>query len=241
MKNKFLLVISITFCFSFFCQTTTAQDVDELKKGNFYSFKLMLNSGGSRYKYTNGERDNEQGRIGYGVGFDYQKFFNEHTYFTIGGEINSRGYKASTSNGLAKVRATYLDLPITINHITGDRSFFSYHDKFLVGLGAYVGLGISGKYQLSNGSWTSLKFGESNTDNRSRLDYGWIFNFGYKTPGFPFLIFSLASGIKNVLPTDNHGAYDWRKLSCFKMYLMVPVEAKTKKKGQPKYSTYKKR
>lgn len=241
MKRKFALASLLLICMHLIFKPTFAQDVDEFKKGNFYSLKLMLNTGGSRYKYTNAETDNEQGRLGYGVGFDYQKFFSEHTYLTLGGEINSRGYKASSSFGLTRVRATYLDIPVTINFITVDRPFFSYHDKFLFGFGAYAGIGIMGKYLPPNGSWTNLKFGESNTDNRSRTDYGWILNLGYKTEGLPFLIFSLASGLKNVLPADNHGVYDWRKLSCFKMYLMVPIESKAKKKGQPKYKTYKKR
>jgi hypothetical protein len=73
------------------------------------------------------------------------------------------------------------------------------YKKWVGGIGVYGASALFGKYQLSGGSKTSYKFGESNADNRSALDYGITFHIGIINSDIKTMI-QARLGQNNVIP-----------------------------------------
>lgn len=189
---------------------------DEFSKGRTsFMLKPMLNLGASNFREnTSSDFTSSKVRVGYGIGLDFLHCLSNKIFVTAGAELNSRGYKSG-----GKVRALYFDIPATINYITKPMSLMWTDDQLIFGAGAFTGIGLAGKYGGS-GNWTNLQFGEKTTDNRSRTDYGYIINLGYKTGDAPALMFSFCGGLKNVIPGDRQtSAGEAMRLSTTKVYL----------------------
>lgn len=140
--------------------------------------------------------------------------------------LQQRGYSSMNGTNHFDVRIAYLDLPVGVEFGFGARALIGF-DKFEKGFekpffftaGVYEGIAISGKYTdkyLSDPS-VKIKFGESLTDQRSRTDYGLIFNLGLRLGKIRFGL-QKQVGLKNVTPsarqaksgsikTDNFGFF----------------------------------
>ncbi len=123
--------------------------------------------------------------------------------------FQQRGYTSMNASNNFDVRVAYLDLPVGVEFGFAARGLIPF-DKFEKGaekpfffaVGVYEGIAISGKYTdkyLSNPS-EKIKFGESLTDQRSRTDYGLIFNLGVRFDKVRFA-FQKQVGLKNVMPS----------------------------------------
>lgn len=209
MKQTFILLL-------FTIIMLQANSQDEFSKGRTsFMLKPMLNLGASSFREnTASDFTSSNMRVGYGIGLDFLHCLSNKIFVTAGAELNSRGYKSG-----GKVRALYFDIPATINYITKPMSLLFSDDQLIFGAGAFAGIGLTGKYGGS-GNWTNIKFGEKTTDNRSRTDYGYIVNLGYKTEDAPAIMFSFSGGLKNVIPGDRQTtAGEAMRLSTTKVYL----------------------
>lgn len=179
--------------------------------------KPSLNMGNIAVKTFGGDPSQGDSRIGYGLGLDFMQMLGERTYVTLGGALNSRGYK--------NVRVLYLDAPVSINIMLGK------HKIFGIGGGAYAGMALTGKYKNSGG-WTNLKFGETATDNRSRTDFGYLVNFMYHSPGLFFVTFTAMAGLKDITPEAKQQDLYWLKLRTAQVSTALPLSLffKSKKK-----------
>lgn len=165
----------------------------QFEKGKYLLLKPSLNAGNASFK-TNGSTYDGTNRIGYGVGVELIQVLSKHFVIGAGAGLNSRGYKG--------VRALYLDVPLSVNYLTKPIDLLFHDQRILFGAGVYGGLALMGKYKNSSGSWTSMKFGESSTDNRSRFDGGFLFNLGATDEDLGALYISFMLGRKNVIPKD---------------------------------------
>lgn len=177
--------------------------------------KPSLNVGNIAIKRDGGDPSSADNRVGYGIGLQYMQFFGERVYFTLGGDLNSRGYKGT--------RVVYLDAPVSMNIMLGKHKIFGF------GGGAYAGMALSGKYK-STGGWTKFKFGETATDNRSRTDYGFLVNLIYQSPGLFFATFTMMSGLKDITPADKQQDLNWMRLKTSQMSIVLPLSLFTKSK-----------
>lgn len=205
MKSCFALVFLLSTLFSM------AQDQPK----SLLVLKPTLNAGNIAIKRDGGNPSSPDSRIGYGIGLQYMQFFGERVYFALGGEFNSRGYKGA--------RVVYLDAPVSMNIMLGKHKIFGF------GAGAYAGMALSGKYK-SNDGWTKFKFGETATDNRSRMDYGYLVNLIYQSPGLFFATLSLMSGLKDITPADKQQDLYWMKLRTSQMSIVLPMSLFIKSK-----------
>lgn len=172
-----------------FTITVSAQN----EKGTYLILKPSLNAGNAAFK-TNGSTSNGTNRIGYGAGIELIQVLSKHFVIGAGAGLNSRGYKG--------VRALYLDVPLSVNYLTKEMDLLFHNQRILFGAGVYGGLAVMGKYKNSAGDWTSMKFGERSTDNRSRFDGGFLFNLGATDEDLGALYLSFMLGRKNVIPKD---------------------------------------
>lgn len=170
--------------------------------------KPSLNVGNIAIKRDGGDPSSADSRVGYGIGLQFMQFLGERVFFTLGGDLNSRGYKGT--------RVVYLDAPVSMNIMLGK------HKIFGLGGGAYAGMALSGKYK-STGGWTNFKFGETATDNRSRTDYGYLVNLIYQSPGLFFATLTLMSGLKDITPADKQQDLYWMKLRTSQMSIVIPL------------------
>lgn len=177
--------------------------------------KPSLNVGNIAIKRDGGDPSSADNRVGYGIGLQYMQFFGERVYFTLGGDLNSRGYKGT--------RVVYLDAPVSMNIMLGKHKIFGF------GGGAYAGMALSGKYK-STGGWTKFKFGETATDNRSRTDYGFLVNLIYQSPGLFFATFTMMSGLKDITPADKQQDLNWMRLKTSQMSIVLPLSLLNKSK-----------
>jgi hypothetical protein len=204
--KKLLLVILLLTPFFLFSQN---------EPKSLIVIKPSLNVGNVAIKRDGGAPSSADNRVGYGIGLQYMQFFGERVYFTLGGDLNSRGYKGT--------RVVYLDVPVSMNVMLGK------HKIFGVGGGVYAGMALSGKYK-SAGGWTKFKFGETATDNRSRTDYGYLVNLIYQSPGLFFATLSLMSGLKDITPADKQQDMNWMKLRTSQMSIVLPLSLFIKNK-----------
>ncbi len=177
--------------------------------------KPSLNVGNIAIKRDRENPRTADNRVGYGIGVQYMQFLGERVYFTLGGELNSRGYKGA--------RVVYLDAPVSMNVMLGKHKIFGF------GGGAYASMALTGKYK-SMDVWTNFKFGESVTDNRSRADYGYLVNLIYQSPGLFFATLTLMSGIKDITPADKQIDKSWMKLRTSQMSIVIPMSVFIKSK-----------
>lgn len=205
MRPFLALVFLLSTLFS------TAQDQPK----SLLVLKPTLNVGNIAIKRDGGDPSSADNRVGYGIGLQYMQFFGERVYFTLGGDLNSRGYKGA--------RVVYLDVPVSMNVMLGK------HKIFGIGGGVYAGMALSGKYK-STGGWTKFKFGETATDNRSRTDYGYLVNLIYQSPGLFFATLSLMSGLKDITPADKQQDLNWMKLRTSQMSIVLPLSLFIKSK-----------
>ena len=185
------------------------------KIGSMLLLTPSLNNGVANVK-TNGSVAASDGRIGYGLGIHYLQQAGKKFFLTLGGGLNSRGYK--------NVKSTYFDVPVSINYL-------AFKNYFTIGVGAYGGFALSGIYKTSAGK-TKIKFGESATDNRSRTDAGFLINMGFIDQTLGYLHLSLMLGQKNVIPKDRQVADEYRRLSTLVAAWSLPLKtfSKTAKK-----------
>jgi len=195
----------------FFALHTMAQNEPK----SLLVIKPSLNVGNIAIKRDGGDPSSADNRVGYGIGLQYMQFMGERVFFTLGGDLNSRGYKGT--------RVVYLDAPVSMNIMLGK------HKIFGIGGGAYAGMALSGKYK-SNGGWTKFKFGETATDNRSRTDFGYLVNLIYQSPGLFFATLSLMSGLRDITPADKQQDLYWMKLRTSQMSIVIPMSVFIKSK-----------
>jgi hypothetical protein len=198
VKNR-MLILALLFTIH-----TRAQDGPK----SLLVVKPSLNLGNIAIKRDGGDPSAADVRVGYGIGLQFMQFFGERVYFTLGGDLNSRGYKGT--------RVVYLDAPVAMNIMLGKHKIFGF------GGGAYAGMALSGKYK-STGGWTKFKFGETATDNRSRTDYGFLVNLIYQSPGLFFATFTMMSGLKDITPADKQQDLNWMRLKTSQMSIVLPL------------------
>lgn len=185
------------------------------EKGSVISIVPSFNLGSAAGK-SNNIKTETNSRLGIGLGIEYLQMLSKKVFLTGMVGINSRGY-----SGGAKVRATYIDVPVLINAALGKRGYWT------IGAGAYAGMALSGKYKTNNG-WTSMKFGEGTTDNRSRTDAGYAIQFGVLSPFFGRAYVLFYGGVKNVIPGDRQTGGNELHLRTVSFNLAIPIKVKRK-------------
>lgn len=206
------------FVFAFLAFSASAQ----FEKGSYLLLKPSINFGGASIK-INGSNTHADTRMGYGLGVELINVVNKNVFFAAGASLNSRGYK--------NVRTLYLDVPLSVNYMTNPITLMWPNQRILFGAGVYGGLALTGKYKNSVGSWTTIKFGESSTDNRSLLDGGFLINLGTTDEDFGALYLSLMFGLKNVIPKDRIVNDDFIKLNTLNISWALPLKKLTGKKN----------
>ena len=152
--------------------------------------------------------------------------------------LQQRGYTSMNGANNFDVRVAYLDLPVGVEFGFGARGLVGF-DKFEKGAekpfffaaGVYEGIAVSGKYTdkyLSNPS-VKIKFGESLTDNRSRTDYGLIFNLGLRLGKIRFAL-QKQVGLKNVMPSARQAKDGSIKTDNFGFFVAYNIGGLFKKK-----------
>lgn len=183
MKSTFFLFIAVLFIFG----TATAQKI---------STYLTFHGGFASAK-------GYEAKLSSGIGLDIEAHLARQAHIDLRPTINFRGYNGS--NLVSAVKVTYLDLPVNIEF---DLDQNKHH--LFAGGGPYIGFAIAGKYKNNltsslNTDWQKIKFGESVTDNRSPVDYGFNLNIGGYLKGYNHNFkFGVQSqiGLKNVVPKD---------------------------------------
>lgn len=186
------------------------------EKGSVISIVPSFNLGSAVSK-SNNVKTEANSRLGIGIGVEYLQMLSKKVFLTGMVGINSRGY-----GGSAKVRSTYIDVPVLINAALGKRGYWT------IGAGAYGGMALSGKFKTSGG-WTKMKFGEGVADNRSRTDAGYALQFGVLSPFFGRAYVLFYGGVKNVIPADRQTGGNQLHLRCASFNLAIPLKARTRK------------
>lgn len=141
-----------------------------------------------------GRAENNQAatpKFSYGAGVELGVNMSPKFAFLVKPMAMFRGYK----DAVYKVSVLYLDVPVGFEYTRRSTSKVNW----LLGAGVYGGMALAGNYK-SGDNKTNFKFGESATDNRSRLDYGihgvlgWL---GYS--GIKWAL-QFQAGLKNVIP-----------------------------------------
>ncbi len=156
--------------------------------------------------------------------------------------LQQRGYTSMNSANKFDVRVAYLDIPVGIEFGFAARALFGF-DKFekgaekpfFFGAGVYEGIAVSGKYtdKYFSDPSVKIKFGESATDQRSRTDYGLIFNLGMRFPvGKSYVRFGLQKqvGLKNVMPSARQAKDGSLKTSNFSFFVAYDISRLLSKK-----------
>lgn len=157
-------------------------------------------------------------KLSSGIGLDFQLKLTERIHFHLKPTLNSRGYNGTAL--VSTVKATYADLPITIEaDLDGNKA------HLYVGGGPYIGFAVAGKYKSNlttgNTEWTKMKFGETANDNRSPMDFGLNLNVGAAIKGYnrDFKAgIQTMFGLKNVVPKDvqtNNSAIKLRNITAY--------------------------
>lgn len=142
-------------------------------------------------------------KLSSGVGLDFDLALSERVHFNVMPTLNIRGY-----TGLVTVKPTYIDFPVCFQF-----SLDENEKHMFLGLGGYYGYALSGKFKntltvTGNTDWQKMSFGESETDNRSKSDYGVLINIGAYYPGYNGAIkagIQFMKGLKNVVPEARQG------------------------------------
>ena len=150
--------------------------------------------------------------------------------------VDFRGYVSSNAANKYDVSATYIDIPAAIEYhynLFKDVQEKNEPYPFFIGAGFYGGFAVAGKYvdNYTNDPSVKIKFGESNTDNRSRTDYGLNFVAGLTVSDWGFghfktnLRFGLQDqvGLKNVVPKDRQAGGNEIKLRNLSLFLAVKI------------------
>lgn len=91
-----------------------------------------------------------------------------------------------------------------------------------LGIGAYGGYAISGKYKNSSFDWVKMKYGEAATDNRSHTDAGLIINAGYSLFSIGHLTSYAYIGLKDMTSNNRQDATT-RKMLSWTISYAIPV------------------
>jgi hypothetical protein len=158
-------------------------------------------------KSTAGDKIENKAKYSYGIGVNMNFVLDGDFKFILQPSIASMGYMSN--QGDFKGRVQYLVLPAVFEflirsgrmtiHQNGEVIGRGKYKKWVAGIGMYGASALYGKYQLSGGSKTSFKFGESATDNRSALDYGFVFHIGIINSDIKTMI-QARLGKNNVIP-----------------------------------------
>ncbi len=136
----------------------------------------------------------------YSTGFGVHFLYLLSSKFAVSLEpmIQQGGYKVNLTNA----SITYLDVPINIERVK-DLPFFTPNDILYIGVGVYGAYALAGKYVNTNSNTTqNINFGNSKTDERTRIDYGVNFNVGLYIGLFAKIGVGFQSGLANVAPKD---------------------------------------
>ncbi len=109
------------------------------------------------------------------------------------------------------VRATYINVPLNIEwSFSLGESNSGWSEGFFVGVGAYAGFALGGKYRdlalyAIDTDFKKIKIGESPTDQRSATDFGLNFTLGWQYKSIRLGLQKL-QGLKNVVPSARQAA-----------------------------------
>jgi Outer membrane protein beta-barrel domain len=141
-------------------------------------------------------------KLSSGIGLDFQFKLTEKLHFNLKPTFNARGYNGTAL--VSTVKATYVDLPLNI-----EADLDANKARLFIGGGPYIGFAIGGKYKSNlttgNTAWTTMKFGESVTDNRSPVDAGFNLNVGALIEGYSRDFkagIQTMVGVRDVTPKD---------------------------------------
>lgn len=204
---KIILTITIILFVAFFSKAKAqAPDYFESSK-QILVLRPTLNSSTISVKTTGSDASTPASRIGVGLGVEYWQKIAK-TFFVSGGlHYNSFGYK--------DVRTGYLNIPVIINYL-------SKSQMLTLGIGAYGGYAISGKYKNSSFDWVKMKYGEAATDNRSHTDAGLIINAGYSLFSIGHLTSYAYIGLKDMTSNNRQDATT-RKMLSWTISYAIPV------------------
>ena len=128
---------------------------------------------------------------------DYQLLDNVSIVSLPG--VSKKGYKVPDiifKKGDFYYGVYYLELPIYATY------FYKVpKGQLFAGLGPYVGLGLDGKWGISN--MQKIKFGNTSTDQFKRGDAGIGFMIGYELPKGIQIILTTSFGLKNIRSNSN--------------------------------------
>jgi hypothetical protein len=200
------LMIATFFIVANIC---AAQKKINFKTDGFSFLKVSVNNASLSSKTTGSSAHTAPTRVGYGIGVERLLQLKETIFLTGQLLLNSRGYK--------NVRTTYIDVPVAINFLLGKNKLF------MLGTGIYGGYAISGRYKTTTG-WKKMQWGESLTDNRSRIDAGVVINFAYTfANGYPLLTATYQIGINNVISQQQQTAGNTNRLNMAQLSFGYPL------------------
>jgi len=149
------------------------------------------------------------------------------------------GYSNYSTAEFFDVKLKYLEMPVLVEFGFGAKALFGQllgdgeKKPFFFGAGLYAGVAVGGKYIDKNvvgDPVTKIKFGESLTDNRSRIDYGLHFTLGSTFDKFKVGILKQV-GLKNAVPSarQNQGLSS-NKNANFSVFMAYNISNLFKKK-----------
>ena len=166
-------------------------------------------------------------KLSSGLGIELELPLGEQAYFVTRPTLNFRGFSGS-ANGLLAVKSTYVDFPVTLEFIAGNPTGMNLY----AGAGVYYGIALAGKIK-SNPTfleeiWTPMKFGEAQTDDRSRTDFGINLNGGVRFgEGKRVVKLGIQTqwGLKNVAPKarQDDAYYNTQRLRNITAYLSIAI------------------
>jgi hypothetical protein len=111
--------------------------------------------------------------------------------------------KASPTTNVNQVKVQYITIQAPITIAFSDNFIGGKNGGLFYGAGPYLSLAIAGKYNtnIAGAGYTKMKFGNSTTDNRAGMDFGYNLRGGIKLAK-TILSLQLNRGLVNVMPKD---------------------------------------
>lgn len=172
MKNKFsLLVALMAFGFVvFFSQNTFAQSAE----GAAFGIKVGPSFSNVTFK-GDGEKPSTSLKTSFQGGFYANLPIADELYIQPSLMYEGKGAKFKATEGSGELNLNYVTLPINIllkpEMVNG---------AWFVGVGPYIGYGISSKMKVGNNSWDPFKKNGSNEADLKRFDGGLNVQAGYE-------------------------------------------------------------
>lgn len=166
-------------------------------------------------------------KLSSGLGIELELPLGERAYLVTRPTLNFRGFNGSY-NGLLEVKSTYMDLPLTLEALLGNPSKMNLY----AGAGVYYGLALSGKIKTNptflQEIWTPMKFGEGDTDDRSKTDFGINLNGGVRFSGgnrVAKIGIQTQWGTKNVAPKarQDDAIFNTQRLRNISLYVAIAL------------------